>query len=621
MEAAQSLPEKTDALSRESDGAHGLSDADGDLAPSGGDQGAPAETGNHSREESGTAAAASEADSERRVKSNLTSQARDGASTPAPGSGWRARLERSAQRALQAALAHVPERAASLAYRLVKRLFPSVAVRIRAELAQRLEALEPQVHPYRDAVETFARLPPGGIEASQIVQWMQRLQQRESAKWEEGYVSGAVYSGEREHTQLMSEVYALFSQTNPLHADVWPSCTKFEAEVVSMTARMLGDVPGVCGTVTSGGTESILLACKTYRDWAQAERGIRHPEMVIPSTAHAAFHKASDYFGIRLRLAEVDPLTWQVKMSSVRRLVNRRTVLLVGSAPQYPHGVIDPIEALSALAQQRGIGLHVDACLGGFVLPWIERLQQQQRHRQRTSPEDAFLAHIRTPQFDFRLPGVTSMSVDTHKYGYAPKGTSVVLYRHGDLRRYQFYVITDWSGGLYSSPTLAGSRSGALIAACWASMVRCGEDGYAERTAAILRTAHRIKTGMAERVPELCILGNPLWVIAFTAADPTALNIYEVMDAMAARGWSLNGLHRPPCVHLCVTLRHCEPGVAERFLRDLRAAVDIGLRLRRRGDTAEHGMAPIYGLGGTIPARGLVRDLLLAYMDLLYQVS
>mgnify|MGYP001032170704 CR=1 FL=1 len=227
-------------------------------------------------------------------------------------------------------------------------------------------------------------------------------------------------------------------------------------------------------------------------------------------------------------------------------------------------------DAKAALAAERGCGLHVDACLGGFVLPWAERLGYS------------------LPPFDFRVPGVTSMSVDTHKYGYAAKGTSVVLYRDAQLRRHQYFATADWPGGLYFSPTLAGSRPGALSAACWAALATTGREGYREAARRILETGAAVKAGI-RAIPGLHVLGEPLWVVAFGARD---LDIYRVLDRMTARGWSLNGLHRPACVHLCVTLRHTRPGVAQRFLTDLRAAVDdLALGKRRELEQGQrHGV-------------------------------
>lgn len=471
---------------------------------------------------------------------------------------------------------------------------------VRARLEQQYDAamrqLEEVAHPYRDQFTAYTQLPSVGRQRHEILAEMEQMAAREAPAWADGRVSGAVYHGAADHIAFLNRVYALNSQANPLHADVWPSATRFEAEIVAMTAHMLGASAGgdICGTVTSGGTESILLAMKTYRDHARAARGIKKPEIVAPVTAHAAFDKASQYLGLKLVTIPVDD-NFRADIAKAKKAFTRNTVALVGSAPSFPHGIIDPIPELAELAHARGTGFHVDACLGGFILPWAERLGYP------------------VPPFDFRLPGVTSMSVDTHKYGYAAKGTSVVLYRGQGLRHYQYYTATDWPGGMYFSPTLAGSRPGALSAACWASLVSTGEAGYLEATRAILDTAGKIKAGI-RTIPELHVLGDPLFVIAFASST---LDVYRILDCMAHRGWSLNGLHRPPAVHIAVTLRHTQKGVAEQFLADLQASVEEVQRQPR----AKGGMAPIYGMAATLPLRGVVSEMLKRYLDLLYKVD
>ncbi len=473
---------------------------------------------------------------------------------------------------------------------------PALRRRIDADTRAMMEDVAPALKPYQDRFETVASIPARGQSRDQVLETMDRLQAHEATRWQKGYASGAVYHGGADHIDFLNRVSALYSQANPLHADLWPSITKFEAEIVAMTAAMLGgdqvDDP-VCGTLSSGGTESILLAMKTYRDRARAEKGLRRPEMVVPVTAHAAFDKAAEYFGIKIVKIPVDR-HYRADVRAAARALNPRTVVLVGSAPSFPHGMVDPIAELSELARRRRVGFHTDACLGGFVLPWARKLGYA------------------VPPFDFRLPGVTSMSVDTHKYGYAAKGTSVVLYRTPALRRYQYFTIADWPGGLYCSPTFAGSRPGALSAACWAAMVSIGQNGYREATRRILETAADIKAGIRE-IPDLYILGDPLWVIAMASRR---LDIYRVMDVMGRKGWSLNGLHRPSCVHLCVTLRHTQPGVAPRFISDLKAAV----KEVRQAPATEGGMAPVYGLAANLPLRGVVGDILKAYVDALYRL-
>ncbi len=467
-----------------------------------------------------------------------------------------------------------------------------------SDQADPMAELQRQLKPYRDKFPSFPRLPEQGLRRPEITALVEALAEAEKPRWRDGFASGAVYHGDPGHVAFLSQVYAAQSQSNPLHADLWPSAAKFEAEIVSMTAQMLGarhaspDAP-VVGTVSSGGTESILLAMRAYRDYARERRGISRPEIVAPVTAHAAFDKAARFFDMPLVRVPVDD-GYRADLSALAGAVTERTAVVVGSAPTFPHGVIDPIPQIAELAAERGACCHVDACLGGFILPWAERLGYP------------------VPPFDFRLPGVTSMSADTHKYGYAAKGSSVVLYRGKELRQFQYYTLADWPGGLYLSPTFAGSRPGALSATCWAAMLSLGEAGYTEAARRILETGARIRGEVAE-IPGLRVLGDPLWVIAFAAADD--LDIFQVTENMSRRGWSLNGLQRPAAVHIAVTLRHTQPGVADRFLADLKEAVDEV----RANPGLRTGLAPVYGMAGTLPD-DVVRGLLGAYLDMLYEV-
>jgi glutamate/tyrosine decarboxylase-like PLP-dependent enzyme len=444
------------------------------------------------------------------------------------------------------------------------------------------------LRPYGD-VPTFARLPEEGRDRAAVLADLEKMATHER-RWADGHASGAVYHGDPEHIAFLATAYALHSQSNPLHVDLWPSATKFEAEIVAMTAALLGGGDDVSGVVSSGGTESIMLAVKAHRDRA----GVERPQIVLPETAHAAFDKAAHCFGVEAVKVPVGP-DMRADVAATEAALTDRAVLVVGSAPSYPHGVIDPIAELSELAHARGIGFHTDACLGGFLLPFAEQLG------------------LEVPPFDFRLPGVSSMSADTHKYGYAAKGTSVVLYRGEELRHAQYFAFSDWPGGLYMTPTFAGSRPGALSAACWAAMTAIGADGYREAARRILAAAATIRRGIAG-IDGLRVLGDPLFCIAF-ATEEDELAIYRVLDAMTARGWSLNGLHRPPAVHICTTLRHAQPGVAERFVDDLETAV-AQVRSEPAGET---GMAPIYGMAATLPDRGAVTSMLKSFMDLWFR--
>ncbi|MBU0465090.1 MAG: aminotransferase class V-fold PLP-dependent enzyme [Proteobacteria bacterium] len=488
----------------------------------------------------------------------------------------------------------IPQKLGSFMEKHLKKI-PYVKNKIDVEINGVMKDLETSLKPYKDTFQSHTRLPQIPLKRDDILGQILEMNTREEDKWKQGYVSGAVYHGNKEHIEFLNKVYAVTSQINPLHSDLWPSASKFEAEIIEMTASMLSskktDDP-ICGTVTSGGTESILLAMKTYRDFARVKQNIKKPELIVPITAHAAFDKACQYFNIKMRHIRVNEY-FQADISQVKKAVNKNTIAIVGSAPSFPHGTIDPIEEMSAIALEHNIGFHTDACLGGFVLPFAEKLG------------------FDVPLFDFRLKGVTSISADTHKYGYAAKGTSVIMYRGEELRHFQYYTATDWPGGLYFSPTFAGSRPGALSAACWASLLSIGEKGYMDATRKIMDTADKIKQGI-NQIPELYILGKPLWVIAFGAKK---LNIYRVLDEMTQKGWSLNGLHKPSCVHIAITLLHTSEGVCQRFIDDLKQAVE---KVKTTPDTKK-GMAPVYGMAATLPARGVVSDILKKYLDTYYK--
>lgn len=463
------------------------------------------------------------------------------------------------------------------------------------ELSGVIQEVTKVLKPYQEGFPKFSRLPETGMKRDDVIGLMQKLSEFEAGRWKSGFASGAVYHGDDEYNEFLSSVYALNVASNPLHPDIWPSAMKFESEIVAMTAGMLGadrTADPIVGTLSSGGTDSILLAMKTYRDWARVKKGIAEPEIVAPVTAHAAFDKAAHYFDMKIVKVPVGP-DFRADVAAMERAITQDTAVIVGSAPPFPHGLVDPIEELSEIARSRGIGFHTDACLGGFILPWAEKLGYD------------------VPAFDFRLPGVTSISADTHKFGYAPKGSSVILYRGNELRHHQYFSITDWPGGLYFTPSFAGSRSGALIASCWAALVSMGEKGYLEAARQILETAEWIKQMIGE-IPELQVIGDPLFVIALRS---DAFSIYQIQEFMSRRGWSLNGLILPPSVHICVTLRHAQPGVKERFIEDLNAAVAFV----RDNPNAPEGLGPLYGMGASVEMRGMAKGMLNSLLDLMYE--
>ncbi len=393
------------------------------------------------------------------------------------------------------------------------------------------------------------RLPETGIDREEILARM-RERKRGDADWHAGRTFSLVYPASDDIDAVLRDANLLYLYENALNPFRFPSLRTMETEVVSMTADLLhgGDEAG--GAMTSGGTESILMAIKSARDRGRAEKGITEPEMVVPVTAHPAFAKAAHYLGLRLHQAPLrDDL--RADPAAVAKLVNDRTVVMVGSAPCYPFGVVDPIPELAAIAAERDIWFHTDACLGGFLLPFLERLGEP------------------VPSFDFRVPGVTTMSADVHKYGYTTKGASCVIHRDGqNVPKYQLFVWRDWPGGVYGSFAMAGARPAGPIAAAWAVMNYLGERGYLEQARRILDATRRLQAGIRS-TPGLHIVGEPaMSVFAFGAEG---FDIMAVGDGMDDRGWHLDRQNGPDALHMMVSPIH--DGIVDTFLKDLGDAV------------------------------------------------
>ncbi len=413
-------------------------------------------------------------------------------------------------------------------------------------------------YPYADRFPIHRSLPAEGASRKEVLAQLNVMAEQEDAFWETGKCSGTMYCGDHEHYRFMNEAFGLFAHVNVLQRDMCPSATKFEAEIIAMTlglhggefASAAGGDP--CGLVTTGGTGSIMHAVLAYREHAAQTRGVTRPNLVKPETAHPAFDKACHLFGVELRRAPVDQATTQVDVDWVRDHVDDQTVALVGSACNYGYGTIDPIEDLSDIALERGIGLHVDGCLGGFILPFGRELGYD------------------IDAFDYRVPGVTSISADTHKYGYAFKGSSVLSFRTKALRNAEYFYLTDWSGGKYTSPGMEGSRSGGLIAATWAAMVQLGHAGYLRYAREIFETSRAMQDAVISH-PELRLIGRPTFLFSFTSDD---FDIYHVNDFMRKRGWRFNGQQYPNALHMAVTRPQTQAGVVAAFSTDLEAAVD-----------------------------------------------
>lgn len=404
---------------------------------------------------------------------------------------------------------------------------------------------------------------PGGRPAPEVLDELRALRGAD-APTRGGRTFAYVYDAGLEGLdELAAAAYSAYATVNGLDMTVFPSVARLENDLIRSAAALLG-APGTQGTFTSGGTESILLAVKTARDHGRAERGVTQPRMVLPSTAHAAFHKAAAYLGVEPVVVPVDRRTFRADAAAMAAALDDRTVLAVASAPSYAHGVVDPVEEIAAAAAARGVLCHVDACIGGWLLPYLRR------------------AGRRVPPFEMSVPGVTSLSVDFHKYGYADKGASAVLYRDAALRRHQYFAHAGWPGYPVVNPTVQGTKSAGLLAQAWAVLRHVGEDGYTELARQVAEASDRLLAGLGA-VEGVRVLGRPsAGLVAFTLTGPDAADgegdlslLLHLADEMRLRGWYLQpqlafeGM--PPNLHL--TLTPATVGQVGDLLRDIGAAL------------------------------------------------
>jgi len=393
------------------------------------------------------------------------------------------------------------------------------------------------------------KLPKEGLSKDEVMARMRERKQGD-ADWEGGRTWSLVYPAGPEVDDMLKAANELYLYENALNPFRFPSLRTMEDAVCAMTADLLHAPEDFGGAMTSGGTESILMGVKTARDRAKAEKGIAAPEVLVPYTAHPAFAKACAYLGMT-RVPVPVGADKRVDVAAAAKLVNENTALIIGSAPNYPFGVVDPIPDLAALAAERGINFHTDACLGGFLLPFFEELGEK------------------IPPFDFRVPGVSTISADVHKYGYCTKGASVITHRSkASLHQYQLFTYNEWPGGFYGSFAAAGARPAAPIAAAWAILNFLGREGYVKLARKIRDTTRKLQDGI-NAIPELTVWAQP--VMSVFSFGSTVIDINAVGDVMDARGWHLDRQTDPDALHLMVSPEHAK--VADAFLEDLRDAV------------------------------------------------
>lgn len=436
--------------------------------------------------------------------------------------------------------------------------------------------------------------PKKGQSAESVLKELNEAKQND-VDWKRGRSFSLVYPVHDEHHEFLKKAHNTFFSENGLNPMAFQSLRKFEHETVRMCADLFKGDRNTVGILTSGGTESLLMMIKTYRDKARKTKPwITKPEMIIPESAHSALDKGAHYFDVKVRHAPVGS-DYRVDLKAVKKLINRNTILIVGSAPQYPQGVIDPIAGLGEIALNHGIPLHVDACIGGFILPFMEKLG------------------MGIPAYDFRIPGVMSISADIHKYGYSAKGASILLYRSMNIMKHQFFVYTEWKGGgIYASPSFPGTRPGGPIAAAWATMKKLGEDGYLDLTRKVIETRDYFVKEL-EKMPEMELLALPdSSLVAFTTKNKS-LGIYAIADQLQAKGWNVDRQQTPESIHLTISPVHAE--YMHEYVRDLREAIEV---VKQNPALSTTGQAAMYGMMAKIPFRGMIKSSVTAIMEKMY---
>ena len=399
------------------------------------------------------------------------------------------------------------------------------------------------------------KIPEEGADREEILKRLEEFR-RNDVDWRSGRIFGYVFDPGKEAMEVSKEANMSFLTENALDFTVFPSLLRLEKELVAMSAAHVGGDDQVVGNFTSGGTESIILAVKACRDYFRANRPeIKEPEMILPTTGHAAFHKAAHYLDVNVVSVPVNSEDFRADTSLMKQAVTPNTMMIVGSAPSYAHCVVDPIRALGELALEKDLWLHVDACVGGFMLPYFKRLGEP------------------VPDFDFSVPGVSSLSMDLHKYAYTPKGASIVLYRSKEIRKHQIFACASWTGYTVVNNAVQSSKSGGPMAAAWAALNFIGDDGYLEIARRKLEATKRLAQGI-EQINGLRLMVKPdMCMLSFTS-DTT--NVFHIIDEMNARGWyiqpQLSFDNSKENVHMSIGASNVE--WTEPFLEDLKVCTE-----------------------------------------------
>ena len=418
-----------------------------------------------------------------------------------------------------------------------------------------------------------------GMNEEQVIQEFEKMKDLCSFNYSQGQVSGAVYSKTPELDRLYPKIYNYFGKSNPLHTNVFPAIRKMENDLVKMMINFFQGSQDIVGCFTGGGTESILLACKTYRDRGK-EMGITKPNMIVSSTAHCAFHKAAKYYEIEL--VSIPCLkNGKFDVSKLNQTINSNTIMVVASAPNYNLGIIDPVIEMGVICYRNKVGLHVDCCMGAFLINFTQEL------------------------YNFQVLGVTSISADYHKYGQTPKGASVIMYENRDLMKYQYYIYENWSGGVYATSTLLGSKNGNIVALTWAAVMFLGLETYREKYHQIINNTKYLKSHI-EDIPELFIYGEPK--LNIVALGSNKININILGEKLKKERWNINMIQNPDGFHFCVTDYHTSE-VIDKFIQKVRELIPNIPDSKTKSKC-------IYGTMKSVKDGDIVKDIVAEYLHI-----
>lgn len=509
----------------------------------------------------------------------------------------------------------------------VMKLLPYVSNKIKTGIDSATEGLEKSLNKYdRGITEIFkdnhvkledqSTIIPDVKSEFQLITLLEKLRENDMSKIPNNKVSGTIYADtgvgqSKKRTALfLSRIFHLYYLTNPLHPDVFPSLRYIERNLIQFTLKLFNLNPETGrGILTTGGTESIFLACKTYRDYGKKIKNIENPEMLVPDTIHPAFDKAAHYLSIKLVKIPYDYKKDRLDTKFIYKMINKNTVMVAVSAPNFPYGSCDPVSTVAEITKKYNVPLHVDACLGGFVLAFLNN---------RASPglPNKF-------NYDFSIQGVTSMSVDYHKYALCPKGSSIVMYKSREYSDHQYFVQPEWCGGIYATNSFTGSKSGNISLMTWATILLNGTKFYRELASNIHNTTCELAERLRE-IPGVFIIGEPCDLVNVFAfyTDTERCHISAVNKILKNKGYNLNELQNPSAVHLAVTENHISVKFKNQFICDVTEAVKVATNnqtiLASEGSNGSAEGAAIYGTSQKINDSSIIDTVARNYLDLLY---